>query len=194
MTRLQITSPLPVLPASLPMTLAEAKAHAKIEISDEDVFVQCLIESATELIEYGTQKKFVERQFRLFFDECELTKDLLKLDEFDSGLAIDAFTLFDDTEPTAIETAVPAADFLLLDHRIHLRNDFPNVTLRKYKSAKVEYTIQSAPRTKTLLETLGLIVAHWWLNRETVSVDNQDLKNLPLSIITLIQSMAVPSV
>ena len=194
MTRLQITSPLPVLAASLPMTLDEAKVHARIEDTIEDPFTTGLIQSATELIEYGTQKKFVERQFRLFFDECELTKDLLKLDEFDSGLAIDAFTLFDDTEPTAIETAVPATDFQLLDHRIHLRNDFPDVTLRKYKSAKVEYTIQAAPITETLKEALGLILAHWWLNRETVSVDNQDLKNLPLSIITLIQSMAVPSV
>ena len=194
MTRLQITSPLPVLAASLPLTKAEAKEHGRVDIPDEDTLIESYIQVATELVEYGTQKKFVERNFRLFFDECELTKDLLKLDEFDSGLAIDAFTLFDDVEPTANETAVPAADFLLLDHRIHLRNDFPNVTLRKYKSAKVEYTIQSAPRTDTLKQTIRMIVAHWWLNRETVSVDNKDLKNLPLSIITLIQSMAVPSV
>jgi len=193
MTRLEITSPLPVLIASLPMTLAQAKEHARVEIDDDDIFITGLIQAATELIEYGTQKRFVQRKFRLFFDECELRKDLLKLDEFDSGLTVDAFALFDDTEPTALETAVPAADFLLLDHRIHLRNDFPDVALRKYKSAKVEYTIESAPRTQMLLETLGLIISHWWLNRETVSVDNEDLQNLPLSIITNIQSMAVPA-
>ena len=194
MTRLQITSPLPVGIAGMPMTLADAKIHARVEDNDEDAFITSLIESATELIEYGTQKKFVERQFRLHFDQREIEgKELICLEQFDSGLVIDAFTIFDDTEPTANETAVPAADFLLLDNRMQLRGDFPNVSLRKFKAAKIEYTVQSAPRTKTLAETLGLIVAHWWLNRETVSIDTTNMRNLPLSIITLIQSMRVPS-
>ena len=194
MTRLQITSPLPVGIAELPMTLDAAKIHARVEDNDENTLITCMIESATELIEYGTQKKFVERQFRLHFDQAEIEgKELICLEQFDSGLVVDAFTLFDDTEPTANETAVPAEDFLLLDNRVQLRGDFPNVSLRKFKSAKIEYTVQSAPRTKLLAETLGLIVAHWWLNRETVSIDTQNMKNLPLSIITLIQSMRVPS-
>lgn len=194
MTRLEITSPLPVGIAGMPMTFAELKLHARIEIDDEQALIECMIESATELIEYGTQKKFVQRKFRLQLDALEVTgTDLICLEQFDSGLTVQTFNIFDDTEPVAAETAVPAADFILLDNRIQLRGDFPSVTLRKYKAVKIEYTVESAPRTKTLIETIGLIVTHWWLNRETVSVDNRDLKNLPLSIITTIQSMRIPS-
>ena len=176
------------------MTFAEMQAQGKIEVAAEQTLIEGYIEAATELIEYGTQKKFVERQFRLHFDAAEITgKEIICLEQFDSGLVIDAFTLFDDTEPTAVETAVPADDFLLLDNRVQLRGDFPDVTLRKFKAAKIEYTVQSAPRTETLTETIGLLVGHWWKNRETVVISNKTLQNIPAGIITLIQSMRVPS-
>jgi uncharacterized phiE125 gp8 family phage protein len=194
MKRLEITAPYPVGIAGMPMTYAEAKVHCRIDIDDEQAFIEGLIETATELIEYATQKKFVERKFRLSWDRGEICSDILTLEQFDSGLTIDSFKQFDDTEPTAGETDVSTDDYILLDNRVQLRGDFPSVSLRKYSSIKIEYTVASAPRSTKLKETIGLIVSHWWLNRETVSVDNKDLKNLPLGIITAIQSMRVPSV
>ncbi len=195
MTRLEITSQ-PIAVGAYPVSLAEARAHAKIEVTDEDPETQSWIKAATEIVEYGTQKKLVERKFRLHFDEAEIAgQEIICLEQFDSGLAIDAFTLFDDTEPTAIETAVPAADFLLLDNRVQLRGDFPNVTLRTFKSMKIEYTVSSAVAgEERLKQAVNLIVAHWFLNRETVSINKKDMKTLPLSIVTLIQSMEVVAV
>ena len=193
MTRLEITS-LPIAVGAYPVSLAEAKAHAKIEVGDEDAEIQSWIKAATEMVEYGTQKKLVERKFRLFFDAGDICDDLITLEQFDSGLSIQAFTLFDDVEPTANETDVPAEDFLLLDHRIQLRNDFPDVSVRKYRSVKVEYTVSSAVAgEERLKEAVNLIIAHWFLNREAAVTDKNQMHNLPMGIINLIQSMRVPS-
>lgn len=53
--------------ASAPVTLAEAKAFCRIEVSDDDTIIDALISAATEQGELFTNRVFVERTIEGFF-------------------------------------------------------------------------------------------------------------------------------
>lgn len=58
-----------VAPASEPITTAEAKTNAWIEISDDDTFVDSLIEAARERCERVTGLQLVTATWELYLDE-----------------------------------------------------------------------------------------------------------------------------
>lgn len=55
-------------PASEPVTLAEAKAHAKIEIDDDDALIASLISTARERIEQATGRVLIEQEWKATLD------------------------------------------------------------------------------------------------------------------------------
>ncbi|GAA0566699.1 head-tail connector protein [Rhizomicrobium electricum] len=61
---LQLLTP----PAAEPVTLAEAKAHLKIDTSDEDALVATLITAARARAEWHTGRAFVTQRWRLRLD------------------------------------------------------------------------------------------------------------------------------
>jgi uncharacterized phiE125 gp8 family phage protein len=54
-----------VAPTVEPITTAEAKAHMRVDITDEDTLIDTYIEAARQLVEETTGMVFVERTFRL---------------------------------------------------------------------------------------------------------------------------------
>lgn len=62
--RLVTTQP----PAVEPLTLAEAKAHLRLELADDDALVTALIQTAREACERYTGRALVERTLTLFLD------------------------------------------------------------------------------------------------------------------------------
>lgn len=56
-------------PDGYPVTLEEAKAHARVEIDDEDALIEGFIASATEYAEQHTQRAFLDQEWELWL-EC----------------------------------------------------------------------------------------------------------------------------
>jgi Phage gp6-like head-tail connector protein len=56
-------------PAIEPITLAEAKAHARVDSSDDDVYLTALITAAREMIERMTGRALISQTGRLTLDD-----------------------------------------------------------------------------------------------------------------------------
>ena len=56
-------------PAAEPVTLAEAKAHLRLEISDEDALITALIRTARLHLESRTGLCLIDRPLRLYLDD-----------------------------------------------------------------------------------------------------------------------------
>lgn len=55
-------------PASEPVTVAEAKAHAKVEFADDDALIGSLITAARLQVEHRTRRALMPQGWRLSFD------------------------------------------------------------------------------------------------------------------------------
>lgn len=64
MTALQRITP----PASEPLTLAEAKAHLRVSLTDDDSLITTLIAAARLMAEEFTQRAFIAQGWRLWLD------------------------------------------------------------------------------------------------------------------------------
>ena len=55
-------------PASTPVTLAEAKAHLRVDVSDDDALITTMIESATDMAEQATGRALISQTWDLNLD------------------------------------------------------------------------------------------------------------------------------
>jgi uncharacterized phiE125 gp8 family phage protein len=80
-------------PGAEPLTLAQAKAHLKIDYSDEDALITSLIVTAREHLERATGLALIRRAMRLYLDRWPLTGPI----EIAHGpvTAVDAVRIFD---------------------------------------------------------------------------------------------------
>ena len=74
-------------PAAEPVTLAELKDHLRIEVADEDDFLDALITAAREWVEGWTGRAFVTRTLETRLDRFPVAFDPVSLDYIAPGQA-----------------------------------------------------------------------------------------------------------
>ena len=177
---------------ALPLSVADAKAHMRVEIAADDTLIQSHILAACKYVEQETQKRVIEKDFRLVYNCSEITGDVITLEQFDSGITINAFTYFDENDT---EAAVGAALYAGIGRWIQLKDGFGDLSTRELNAFKIEYTVSAAPITAAIEQALKMIVAHWYENREAVGIeDSMKLVNLPLSVKSILMSEKIYSV
>lgn len=66
-------------PAELPVTLDDVKAHARIEIEEDDLLVEGFMRAATEFAEYRTQRSLVTQEWELRYTKFPAPEDHIYL-------------------------------------------------------------------------------------------------------------------
>lgn len=108
-------------PASEPITLAEAKAHLRVDVTDEDSLITALIVAARQAAEHITGRALMTQTWEVAFDEFDESglwlqypplvsiTSITYLDEDGAPQTLDAadYVLNDYDEPAVIK---PAAD------------------------------------------------------------------------------------
>ncbi len=190
MQRIEITT----LPnaGTLPLSVADAKSHARIEIADDDALIQSYILAACKILEQEIQKRVIQRQFRLWYDCAEITSDVLTLEQFNSGISINAFTTFDENDA---ETTVDASLYSSYGNRVSLKSGFSDIAVRDLDSFKIEYTVLPAPITENIKQALRMLVAHWYENREAEGIqDGFTFGKIPFSVKQILATEKIFSV
>jgi uncharacterized phiE125 gp8 family phage protein len=156
-----------------PVTVAEAKAHLRVDGSDEDTLIASLILTARLHLETTLGLALVVQSWRLLLDRWPLTKDLeLPLRPLQ---AIDAVRVLPaEGAATVIDPANYLADTASVPPRLVRTGVIWPQPGKAANGVEIDFTAGygalAADVPAPLRQALLLLVAHWYENREPIAV------------------------
>jgi uncharacterized phiE125 gp8 family phage protein len=159
-------------PAAEPISLAEAKAHLRVDADEEDALIISLIVAARLLIERTLGLALVTQTWSYFLDAwpqaCCITLPLTPVQ------AVNAVTLHDDDGGAAVINASGyTADVLSTPARLLLKTA-PSAAVRAFNGFEVAFTAgygdDGTDVPQPIRHAILLLVAHWFERREPVEL------------------------
>ena len=176
-------------PAAEPISLAEAKAHLRVDASDEDALIASLITAARMLIERTLGLALVTQSWSYFIDHwpehCCITLPLLPVQ------TVDAVTVHDkEGGANVVSAEAYAVDVISAPARLVLTATLPSVTRRAFNAYEVAFTAGygegGTEVPQPICQALLLLVAHWFEGRMPVEL-GQGPQEVPAIAAGLLQ-------
>jgi uncharacterized phiE125 gp8 family phage protein len=156
-------------PATEPVTLDDAKAHLKVDVTDDDALITSLISAARARAEWHTGRAFVTQSWTLWLDgwPCNGIVEI-PLPPLQSVASVTAYAL-DDTA-TILDAAAYHVDTASSPARLTLKlNASPPVNLRRINAIAITFTAGygdaggdvPAPVREAILK----MIANFYVNR-----------------------------
>jgi uncharacterized phiE125 gp8 family phage protein len=162
---------LTVAPAAEPVSLAEAKAHLRIDADDEDALLAALIAAARMFVEKTLGLGLITQGWSYFLDfwprsSC-VTLPIAPVQ------GVDSVTLRDvNGGATELAASDYAVDVLSLPARLVLKGGSPSVVARELNAFEIAFTAgygdAASDVPAPIRHALLLLVAHWFERREPV--------------------------
>lgn len=161
-------------PTVEPITLAEAKAQCRVDISDDDALIESLIGAAREYCEKLDWRAYLTQTLELWLeewpcdDEIELPRPPLQ--------SVTSVKYYDTADAeTTLSTAVYYVNTISQPGEVHLKyqQTWPTAILRDYNAICITYVAgwtSAALMPKTIKQAMLLLIGHWYENRETATV------------------------
>lgn len=186
-------------PAVLPLTLEEAKAHARVEVDEEDALISGLIASAVEFAETYTQRALVEQQWEASYD-CFPEDRWIDIPR-PPLLSVDEIVYLDSNGD---EQTLDAANYRVIapvgptctKGRVLLRSGktWPAV-IDEQASVTVRFTAgygaYEADVPQQIKTALAIYVAELYENRESTVLTGAVLQEIPFSVQNLLWPFVV---
>jgi uncharacterized phiE125 gp8 family phage protein len=159
-------------PAAEPISLAEAKAHLRIDADDEDALLASLITAARSFIERTLSLALVSESWSLYLDGWPRSGTIvLPLHPVQAVTAVRVYAP-DDT-PTVVDSQSYDVDALSEPGRLVLSAGAAQLTPARLLNAfEVAFTAGYGDEAEDVPEpirhALKLLVAHWFEHREPV--------------------------
>ena len=182
-------------PAVEPVTVAEAKAHLRVDISDDDTYIGTLITAAREWCEQYLDRTLVSTQWVMRFDsfpyEIELPRPPISSSGTTTAVSL-TYTLGDDSTAT-LSTATYRVD----------RNSTPGVVrqlragswpgnLDDYNAVSVTwwagYGSAGSSVPATIRHAILLLVGHWYESRQAAVATGAVPQDVPYGVKSLLSS------
>jgi uncharacterized phiE125 gp8 family phage protein len=158
-------------PAAEPISLAEAKAHLRIDASDEDALLLSLIATARMFVERTLGVALITQTWSYFVDYWPqsgcITLPVAPVE------AVSAVKVHDASGgSTTLDASSYAVDALSRPARLVLKGAVPAVQARELNAFEVDFTAGYGDDADDvpgpLRQALKLLVAHWFEQREPV--------------------------
>ena len=182
---LVLTSP----PAVEPVSLSEAKAHLRVDGTDEDVLITALILSARKHLETWLARSLITQSWRLMLDDWPHSSTVdLPLSPLQSIEAVETYDADDVATPVAalayfVDTVSDPARL------VRISGDAWPAPGRAANGVEIRFTAgygdAASNVPQPLRQALHLLVAHWFERRESVPVENAGTL-APFSVASLI--------
>jgi len=183
-------------PTLEPLTLADAKAHLRIDSDDEDTLVAALITAARQMCEEQTWRALITQTWDLSLEAWPLLDHIAV--PRPPLLTVTSITYRDDDGSTA---TMSASDYRVVTAygpgRIVLKPGatWPSVTLDTGLPITVRYTCGFGATATSVPEPLRhgmlLVLGHLYENREAVVVSGFQAVQVPLTVQWLWQPYEV---
>lgn len=180
-------------PALEPVTVAEAKAHLRVDASAEDTLIASLILTSRLHIETAFGLALITQSWRLLLDRwpsAPLQLPLRPLQAIDEVRVLSA-----DGDPTIIATAGYLADTASTPPRlVHTGAIWPQPG-QAANGIEIDFTAgygdAAADVPAPIRQALLLLVAHWYEHRDPIEVGAADMM-IPGAVSDLLASYRVP--
>lgn len=162
-------------PTVEPLTTVEAKAHLRVDISDDDTLIDFQITSARETAESDTKRSFLTQTLEMRFDRFPCgTKDVKLLRPPVQSVVSIKYIDVDGDEQTW-DSSKYTVDIYSLPPRIfpavvnNVRESYPstqnveNAVTIEYKTG---YGDASTNMPKALIQAIKMLLGHWYEHRE----------------------------
>jgi len=159
-------------PAAEPISLAEAKAHLRIDADDEDQLLTSLIVAARSLVERALALALVTESWSLYLDSWPRSGAIAL--PIAPVQAVAAVRIYDpDDTPTDVSSGTYAVDVLSDPARLVLSAGAAQLLpARRLNGFEVAFTAGYGDETgdvpEPIRQALKLLVAHWFEHREPV--------------------------
>lgn len=176
-------------PASEPVTLSEAKAQCRVDISTDDTLITSYISAARRLCERINWRAFMTQTLEVWFDAWPSTDSIrLPRPPLQSVTYIKYYD--EDSVVATLSSSTYFVDTISERGRIVLNTDqsWPSVTLRPANGVVVRYVAgwaSAADVPETIKQAILLVVGHWYENREGVLIGSVS-KSLEFSLESLL--------
>jgi uncharacterized phiE125 gp8 family phage protein len=176
-------------PASEPVTTSEAKAHLRVDVSDDDTLIASLVAAAREKFEEVNGRSLFTTTWKLVLDGWPKKPYVVLPRPPLASVTSIAYT-DDDGNTTVWGSSNYIVETLRTPGRVHLAEDvdWPSATLREASPITITYVsgwADVADIPQRYKQAILLLVGHWYENRESVVVSGWTPKALPLAFESL---------
>lgn len=161
-------------PALEPVSLADAKAHLRLDGDDDDAFATAAIVAARVHVEALTRRMLIEQGWRVYLDAWPrkriVTIPVAPL------LAVDAVTVYDaDGNPVTVSSDDYEVDAISVPGRLFVATPAPARVGRAANGIEIDvtagYGASSIDVPSPLRQAIMMLVAHWYEHRGAVGHD-----------------------
>jgi uncharacterized phiE125 gp8 family phage protein len=155
-------------PALEPVSLADAKAHLRLDGDDDDGFVTAAIVAARVHVEALTRRMLIEQDWRVYLDDWPrkriVTIPVAPL------IAVAAVTVYDaDGNPVVVDPDDYEVDPISVPGRLIVATPMPKAVGRAVNGIEIDvtagYGASSVDVPSPLRQAVMILVAHWYEHR-----------------------------
>ncbi len=169
-----MTAALITAPALEPVTLADAKAHLRLDADDDDQLLNAAIVAARVHVEALTRRLLIEQGWRVYLDQWP-KKRIVRLTPAPL-ISVDAVTVYDaNGDPTVVSEDDYEVDAVAVPGRLVLSGAAPVVVGKAVNGIEIDVTAGYGPSSievpAPLRQAVMMLVAHWYEHRGVVGHD-----------------------
>ena len=161
-------------PALEPVSLADVKAHLRVDHDDDDTLLQAAIVSARFHVETVTRRVLIEQSWRVYLDAWPrkriVTVPVAPL------ITVDAVTVYDaNGDPQTVDPDDYDVDAATVPGRMVLAANAPAPAARAVDGVEIDVTAGYGPSSvdvpAALRQAVLMLVTHWYEHRGAVGHD-----------------------
>ena len=178
-------------PAVEPVSLAEAKAHCRVDITDDDTYLTTLITTARKRVEEITSCALINQTWLYAVDDWP-GSDTLKLPKS----PLSSVTWIKYTDAAGVVTTYSASNYVVDTYsrpgRVRLKStsSWPGTTLQELNGFQVQfvagYGAAGTAVDEQLRHAILLLIEHWYENRDPVIVTGAMPQRIAMTVDALL--------
>lgn len=169
-----MTAALITSPALEPVTLADAKAHLRLDSDDDDQLLTAAIVAARVHVEALTRRLLIEQGWRVYLDRWPKKRIVTLVPA--PLISVDAVTVYDaNGDPSVVDADDYEVDTVAVPGRLVLSGSAPVAVGKAVNGIEIDVTAGYGPSSvdvpAPLRQAIVRLVAHWYEHRGAVGHD-----------------------